>query len=398
MSRTVVIAAVSALLFGTLLGASCGADELVAPAALKQENIQQCRNFDQIMPNFLKAISTGQTDGLKTVIEGQLLVSPRADVPPPINDVLRAVFVTLNRLATKPAEAGAARGQYCRPSESPPPLLESNELCEIRRSLEVLVHQGKGIDAINVTGPLFTSVIDYIVGRGTDRTPHYEVASVFSGLCTQDANCQLSNGLDLIIGFSSYLQLQDGKQLVTDLFVLAEKPSFQELLAPTGGLTEDGFVAIFRALRPAIAAADPAAIDTAINSLPFSQQSKTDLKPVIEDLKKILVTPALINPTRKALTCLERKDPKEDLARMLYRLAIRDAQAQLGITKLVAALKGLQEVDKRGSIIFVLNTLASAVRDDDQAIDSAASVCRTILSTTPAAGQTRGNAELVLPT
>ncbi len=397
MSRTVVFSGLGALAIGTILGAACSAENTIAPAAVKRENIQQCRTFSQILPNFEKAISTGQTDGLKTVIEGQLLVSPRPGVPPPINDVLRAIFLTLNSLALKPAEVGAAAGQFCAPNVSPPSLSEANALCEVRRALDVLVHQGKGIDAINVLSPMLQSVIDYIVGRGTDGKTHYEISSIFSGLCAQDMNCQLSNGLDLAIGFSAYLQLQDGKTLVNDLFVLAEKPSFRALLDPTAGLSEDGFVAILKALRPAIQAADPQAVDTAINSLPLSQQTKDDLAPVVADLKKVLITPALIVPTRRALTCIAAKDLSDQLPRMLYRLAIRDKLATLGITKLVATLKGLNDIDSRGSMISLVGTLASAVRDDDQAIDSAASVCRTMLSTAPVPGQTRGNAELILP-
>ncbi len=398
MSRTVVLTCSLALVAGAFFGASCGADELVAPAALKQENIQQCRSYEKIMPNFLKAINAGQTEGLKSVVQGQLLVSPREGVPPPINDVLRAVFLTLNRLSLKPAEKGAARGQYCAPRESPPPIGEANEICEVRRSLEVLIHEGKGIGALNVVSPIVQSVIDYITGRGTGRVAHYEVAQTMSNLCTQDFNCRLSNSLDLTINFSAYLQLQDGKQLVSDLFTLAGKESFQQLLLPSNALTEDGFVAILQALRPAIQAADPAALDTAVSALPLSQQAKNDLKPLVEDLKKILMTPALIGPVRNALTCIQAKDTNDSIARMLYRLAIRDQQATLGITKLVESLKGLQQIDSRGSLIYLAGTLASAVRNDEQAIDSAASVCRTLLSTTPAPGQVRGNAELVLGT
>ena len=48
-------------------------------------------------------------------------------------------------------------------------------------------------------------------------------------------------------------------------------------------------------------------------------------------------------------------------------------------------------------MVYLIGTLAAAVRDDEQAIDSAASVCRTMLSTAPVPGQTRGNAELILP-
>src|SRR4051812_27671394 len=95
-----IVAGGVGMAFGVL--AACGADDLVAPAAESQGDIQQCRDFDHLMPNFVKALNTGQTENLRVVVENQLLKSNREDVPPPVNDVLRAVFTTLTRLAQKP--------------------------------------------------------------------------------------------------------------------------------------------------------------------------------------------------------------------------------------------------------------------------------------------------------
>ncbi|MBE2251321.1 MAG: hypothetical protein IAE78_17400 [Myxococcus sp.] len=388
--------AASAFLVGLCLGA-CGADKEVAPEPAEPA-MQQCRRFDQLMPRFVDAISTGKTQNLKTVVENQLLKTSREDEPPPINDVLRIIFSTLNALASKPPEPGGTKDAYCAPSSAPPPLNLANEVCELRRSIEVLVHQGKGLDAIAVIEPQLQGIIDYMTGTGTsvDKAPHYEVAAAFSNLCSNTDQCRMSNGLDLIIAFTDYANTVPGRKLVQDLNTLGTKPSLTAFLAPQN-LTEDGFVAISRALIPAIQGADPQALQNAFDQLPLSAELKADLGPIVEDLKVILQTPTLIEPTRKALNCLTVSDRNSDVVRMLYRLAIRDMRPEFGVTRLSQVFRQLQDVDQRGSLIFLANTLAKAVRSDETAITAAASTCKTLLSTSVPAGQAQSNAQLAMP-
>lgn len=360
--------------------------------------MQQCRSFEQIMPRFVSAISTGKTQNLKTVVENQLLKTSRDDVPPPLNDVLRIIFVTLNALASKPPEPGGTKDAYCAPPNAPPPLNLANEVCELRRAIDSLVHQGKGLDAVAVIEPQLQGIIDYMTGTGTssDRTPHYEVAAAFSNLCSNTAQCQLSNGLDLIIAFTDYSNTPPGRKLVQDLNTLGSKGSLTAFLAPQN-LSEDGFVSISRALIPAVQGADPVALQNAFDQLPLSPELKTDLAPIVDDLKVILQTPGLIDPTRKALNCITVSDRNSDIVRMLYRLAIRDMRPEFGVTRLSQLFKQLQDVDQRGSLIYLANTLAKAVRSDETAISSAASTCKTLLSTSVPAGQSQSNAQLALP-
>jgi hypothetical protein len=384
-----------------LVALSCGAENDVAPAAEQRADIMECRGIDQLMPNFELAISQGRTEGLKHLVETQLLTPLRQGDSPPINDVLRAIFRTLDAFARKPPEPGAQGADYCAPTSSPPPLAAANELCEMRRAMDVLVHQGKGIDAINLVEPQLNTALGYITGEGLDckgraRTPHYEVSAIFSGMCTQDANCKLENGLDLVIAFTAYAETPDGKALIQHLNDLATKPSITGLLAPQN-LTEDDMVAIVRGLLPAIMGADAAGLENAFNSLPLPAEVKADLSPVVEDLKKILLRPDLITPVRRALTCFNGKDKNLDLVRMIYRLAIEEGCPEFGLTRLTAALKGVQEVDTRGSLIHLAGTLATAVRSDETAIDSAAIVCAKLFSTARAPGEARSNAELALP-
>ncbi|MBL8923993.1 MAG: hypothetical protein JNJ54_34370 [Myxococcaceae bacterium] len=376
---------------------ACGADKEVAPAPAVPQ-MQQCRRFEELMPRFVGAISTGKTQNLKTVVENQLLKTPREDVPPPLNDVLRIIFVTLNALASKPPEPGGTKDNYCAPANMPPPLNLANEVCELRRALDTLVHQGKGLEALAVIEPQLQGILDYMTGTGTssDKQPHYEVAAAFSNLCANTAQCQLTNGLDLIIAFTDFSNTPAGRKLVQDLNTLGTKGSLTAFLAPQN-LSEDGFVAISRALIPAVQAADPQALQSAFDQLPLSPELKADLGPIVEDLKVILQQPAIVEPMRKALNCITVADRNSDIVRMLYRLAIRDMRPEFGVTRLSQIFKQLQDVDQRGSLIFLANTLAKAVRSDETAITSAASTCKTLLSTAVPPGQSQSNAQLALP-
>ncbi len=406
-----IVAGVVGVAFGVT--AACGANDLVAPAAESKGDIQQCRDFDHLMPNFVKALNTGQTENLRVVIEKQLLKPAREDVPPPVTDVLRSIFVTLTRLAQKPPEAGAKSGQYCASAEAAPPLEQSNELCEMRRSLDLLVHQGKGIDAVNLVRPQLLGVLNYLVGKSKDGQQHYEIAAILSGACSQDANCQLSNGLDLVIAFSDYLRTAQGKKLSDDLNALLTKPSVTAFMDPTK-FKEDDFVNLAKFLIPVIRSASPAELDKLFNGnqLPLPPDLKNDLKPVVADLKDILGHPELMTPTKAALQCIWGDSPPAgsgtacwsgkdgcnfDLLRMMHRLAIRDALPEFGVTRLAQVLKGIQQVDTRGSLVYLAGTLARAVKSDEQAIDSAAAVCKTLLSNSPVSGQARPNAQMVTP-
>jgi hypothetical protein len=395
MRRQVISFAVAAL-GGGLLAVACGAGNLEAPPADANPNLEQCRSFEQLMPNFVAAIDQGRTQNLKVVVEQQLLTPLRAGDSPPAADVLRAVFSTLTAYASEPPEIGAKSGQYC--ADPAPALAQANKLCEMRRALAVLVHDGKGIDAINLLDPQLTILLNYLTGTGVDcqgkpRTVnHYEVSNLFSRMCAQDANCQLGNGLDLVDGFTAYVQTTPGKKLVADLNVLAQKQSLLDTLKPSN-LSEDQAVALVKGLIPVIQSADSASLKSTFNNLPLSASLKMDLQPIVDDLVDVLNHPEIITPTHNALNCLIVKDTNYDIARMVYRLAVAEQCPEFGVTKLANTLQGLETVDSRGSLVYVANVLSTSIRADDTAVDSAALVCKTLFSN----GGNPSNAQLVLP-
>lgn len=391
-------------LVGLVLGAgiaACGAEEHfpVAPA-----NVQQCRSFEQLMPNFVKAIDQGQTANLKRVIEKQLLKPLREGQPPPVNEVMRAIFSTLTRFANEPPERGAAAGQLCAAGDalSGVPLSEGNDLCELRRALQVLVHDGKGVEAIGLFTPQMQTILDDVTGTGQtcdgkkSRTAHYAVAEVIGGFCAQNATCRLRDVLDLVAAFADYFYTPEGRTLVGDLNDLANKPAILGLLDPSK-LTEADTVAIARALIPAVRGADADAFEKAFSQLPLDDGVKAALRPLVDDLKKILLRPELMGPIRQGLACLTSADKNDEVVRLLYRVAIAEKCPEFALERLTSVLKGLQAVDTRGSLIFVAGAVARPVRSDDSAVDSAAQVCRTFFSSDIAPGEVMTNAQLVLP-
>jgi hypothetical protein len=385
-----------------LVGLACGGDNAEAPGPVyKNAQALKCRSFAQLVPNFLAFIDSGRTANLACVVKAHLLVGRTPDDPPPINDVLRAVFALLNGFAHEPAELNAVPGTQCAPDADEtlwPPPDQANQLCEMRRTLYTLIHKGEGIDAVNLIAPDLSGVIDYITGKGKDMTPHYEVSGVVSRMCSQNAQCQISDTLDVLVALSAYLQDSAGKKTLMDLKDLVNSPGIQMFLnsSAPNSLTEDGAVALAKVAIPAIQSASPDDLQNLLDQPPLNTFKDT-LQPVVDDVKIVMMTPALYNPLKRVLTCLTWADTNYELIRMLYRLGLRDALPQFGITALAMLFDNLQGLDPRGALVHLLGTVASAVRADPTAVDSAASVCQTLFSTAIPEGQAQSNAQLGLP-
>lgn len=384
-----------------VVGLSCGALDQQAPRAVQraQGDIEQCKSFEQLMPNFIAALKNNRTENLARLIKTQLLVSPRDGVPPPVMDVLRAVFNTLATFAHRTPERGAPAGELC--AVMPPPLEASNELCEMRRALDLLVHEGKGLDALKLLDPLLRDVIGYVLGKSSDATPHYEVTTAISGLFAQDKVCQLNDTLDLTIAMVKFLESPKGQPLFDHLNGVVDSAGFKALLGSTNPetLKEEDLVNLSKVLLSAIKSAQPADLDNLLNN-PLLSKYKADFQPVVGDLKVLLdpsTQPSVTVPMRKVLTCVEEKDKNSDLIRMLYRLALRDKKPELGLTKIVGVLRGIRELDQRGSFIHLIGTLAAVLRADSLGVDAAAKVVSTLLAPRAVPPEVRSNAELALP-
>src|SRR5690606_24572458 len=127
---------------------------------------------------------------------------------------------------------------------------------------------------------------------------------------------------------------------------------------------------------------------------------RPEAQALVADLKKVLdpkLEPNILGPLKAVVVCARSSDPERDLVRMFYRLGLEADLPQFGLTEIVDALVGLRETDDRGTLLHLANTLARAVRSDEQAVTSAAKVCETMFSTRVPPGQSHSPAELALP-
>lgn len=398
------LAATSVLMGPALIAAAaCGANGVDAPErrVSKEAELQQCRTFDELMPRFHAALNTGQTEGLRVVIQNHLLQPERPGEPPPINDVLRSIFMNLARFAAQPPELGASANEVC--AQTPPPVELAHPLCEMRRAMDTLVHEGKGLDALKLVDPLLAAVFDYVRGRPPAAAqPHYEVATAIHSLCQQNAHCGTSDTLDLVIAFTTYMESTEGRASIDRTVALVNNPALQPFLQDDGAQYggENGIVALVDVLITTVLGMDdPADLDALpIDQMPADLQP--DMRAGLADLKSMLDParqPNILVPLKKVLNCYRNGDANRDIVRMVYRLGLESNVPEFGLTTIVGAVQGLRDTDQRGTLIHLVLTLSKALRTDEQAMDSLARVCRAMFSTEVAPGETRSPAELALP-
>ncbi len=362
---------------------SCGADDLVAPRKVKAAELTSCRSFEQLMPRFTDAISSGQTEGLRQVLKDELLVGT-SSAPSPLLDLLRSVFATFGVFARQPAEQGAAPGQVC--AAVPPPVASAHPLCEMRRAMDSLVHDGKGMTALQLVDPQISAVFNYILGAApSSSVPHYEVSTVVQRMCAQNAVCQISDTLDLVIAFTAFAESPDGRAVLDNTRTLLHNPALQPFLTNKseqyGG--ETGVIALVRLVLQTVQAMDdPSDLDALpISALPpalrqDAQRSLADLKILLDPRRE----PNVLRPLKKVTGCLNSSDPNLDAVRMFYRLWFDAKLPEFSFVNTIDAVVGLRDNDARGSLVHLTRTLAEVVRKDESAVDSAAKVCQVLFA------------------
>lgn len=410
-------AACACLAAGALAASSCGADGLQAPAPERPPvDVTQCKEFEALVPAFHRAAQGGRLEPLAEVVRERLAQpGPRGEAPP-ISDVLRAIFNTLNRFASLPPEAGAPAGELCVRS-SPgsslsldaglPPPAEAQPLCEIRRATDALLHAGQGREALELLEPQVVGILNYVVGR--DRrvptqsvAPHYEVAGVLSNMCQQSAVCRMEDTLDLVNGFVAWLQTPEGDASLARVELLLQNPALAPFLTGEGTTYggENGVVALADVIIQVVRGMEtPDDLDALpLDALPDTL--RPDAEAGLADLKLLLAPdrhPNVLVPLKKVLGCNAAQDADRAVVRMVYRLALQEKLPEFGFTRLIATVKGLRAVDSRGTLLQLARTLLVAVRSDERAVQSAARVCEELFRAVPSPGETQSNASRVLP-
>lgn len=380
---------------------ACGAENAVAPRAEQPAALDSCRGEEGLAPRFREAIAKGRTEGLRQVMSEMLTAGSRGDDPSPLHSVMRALFVTVSRLARSPAEANAPVGQVC--ATPAPPLQDAHPLCEMRRAGRLLVHEGKGNEWLALLDPMISGILNYIIGKEpSSSVPHYELARVIHGMCGQNATCQVSDTLDMVVALLAFAETQEGADALTHLSKLIQNPALQPFLTDDGEQYggEAGFVALLKILFTTIQSMEsPDELDVfPVDQLPVGLRA--DVKKGLDYIKAMLDTnrtPNVLAPTKKVLYCHQTQDANMDLLRMFYRLALDRKLDAFGLRELAQTLDTLRQADSRGSLLFLVRQIVEGLAQDEGAVDGAAQLCRTFMSTTPGARGAPSNAERVLP-
>lgn len=396
----VVVACLALVALGVAV--ACGAEDKVAPRPEQAEaQLASCQSFEELMPRFNHVMSSGVLSGLRDVMTSSLLtVEGRPGEPPPVNDLLRAAVRIMNTWAKLPPEPGAASGAPC--AVEPPDLTGATPLCEARRAMETMVHQGHGKSAAKMLDPMIAGLLDYLVGRPpSSSSPHYEVAAVLAGMCQQNRACQLTDTLDLLIGLTAFLETADGRAAMDRTTALIFSPELAPYFSSDGKQFGDeaGIVALVRSLLTILQGMEnPSELDSLdLSILPDDIEPK--LREGMADLKLLLDpnrVPNVLGPLKKVVSCYTTQDPNSEVIRMVYRLGFEADHPAFGIYALVETIDGVRKEDARGSLLFVVRELLQELKKDELAVDAAAQVCATLLSTETSQGG-QSNAEQVLP-
>jgi hypothetical protein len=381
---------------------ACGADSLQAPAVQRAPASSQCSSISDLMPVFLNATRSGKTAGLQYVVQTYLTSTAPDQHIPALNAIFGATLRSVSKFAAQPAEAGAPPGERCAVQE--PPLAEAHPLCETRRALKHLVHNGAGVQAMELADPLMSAVINYVVGREpSSSVPHYnEIGPVLSGMCEQSATCNMKDTLELLSGMLAFAQTPEGQAGLDRLETLVNHPDLQLYLTDDGNDYggEKGFVALARLLMQTVEGMDDPSDLNALPTAAFPAAIRPLLETGIGDLKLMLSStrsPNILRPLQKVSHCVGLKDPQLNLVRMIYRLSIEAPIPEFGLHNMVHILAELRRSDSRGSLMWIGAKFIQTLKDDDQAADAAAYACRTLFSTQMEPGKLKSNAEMALP-
>jgi hypothetical protein len=247
-------------------------------------------------------------------------------------------------------------------------------------------------------------VLNYVIGRApSSDVPHFtELAPVFSGMCEQSVVCHTNDTLDLVIALTAYAQTAEGRVSLDRMEALVNHPALQPYIVDDGNTYggEEGLVSLTRLVLRTVQSMDDPSDLNALPTSSFPESMRAQLELALSDMKSLLSatrSPNVLKPLQKVSTCLTLKDSRMETVRMAYRLGLEKQLPEFGIHNIVHVIKGLRDADSRGSLLRLGQLFAEAVRADDQAVNAAATVCRSMFSLQPEPGQLKTNVELALP-
>lgn len=426
----------SLLALVTLGFSPCGAEMKDSPTlGQPPPNPESCKTFSALSPALEDALRADGVSGLRGLVT-QLSQPPEGGGAPPLNQVLQALFVALHAFAADPPEAGNTDG-LCN-EVSPPPLAETNRLCDLRRALKIYVHQGQASKSLHAFDPIVAGVLDYITGKlPAADVPHYEIARDLELMCTQTGQCDPHHTFALVKGVTGYLTPRRAQQTLAHVQGLLDDPRLLGsggLLSALSGGTPDGgtgneagFELITDELICAVSAIDPNASPDAGGPFgPIDQLLTGTLYPLIDrnyppqdiplpdggsfhsdlhaeiavgadDLKQMLdpnLPEPVLQPLQQSLACLSvaatpehpslcGKVLRPGFVPMIFHLGF-EAKV-VGLSQIIDGARELVQTDAQseepGMVMFLLHDVATALDRDEEALSALTTLCHTALAT-----------------
>lgn len=333
----------------------------------------------------------------------------------PLADILQLTFRGVATISRDPPEPGAPDGSKCVSAVVAQGLdpTQRNRLCELRRSLDVLLLQNGGQQLLNDPNVSATVValIHYVEGK-LDGTPHYDL---FTGLGRMAQNpgaaggrCDPHNLYNLLDAAFAYLTPEAAASLLGTLQTLLNDPYTKQFLGnlSTGNNASgrDSIVVLVNGLQPAlVAAASGTALLKVVNDqvlTPFvyksstaPQQFKDEVKAVVDQISLLLGDQSgIFPPLQDALACIgdpvircadanNCTDHVNDLVGALYGVLSRpQASGGLDLATLLGAVKTLVSLDSTGQTARTLRLVIKSINDSQEATDGVAQLLAQVLT------------------
>lgn len=317
----------------------------------------------------------------------------------PLADLLGMTFRGMATISRDSNETATGRCASATEAASLP-AGKINRMCEVRRTLDVLLQQN-GADKVlndpNLTAVLL-ALLDYAQGKGYAR-PHYDLFTTLGRMAGNPGVCEPLNAYALIDKLLGWLTPANAVPVLDHLAALLDDPEMQTFLSKvSSGGSEQGraaVITIVKSLTPSLINAKSgkeamgpiADLVTSLVLKPeaaYSQAFKNKVKAVLDDVKVLLdaqdAPPAqplgLWEPLRLTLVCLANPDVDKngELVGAIYDLvslrSLGPSVPGVDLPTLLKALKTIAGFDPTGQVMRTLRLVVNSIAADEAATEA----------------------------
>ena len=337
----------------------------------------------------------------------------------PLTDVLGVTLRAMVTIAVDPAESsvGPAPGCLSAAQAKDLPIEKRNRMCELRRTLDILLQQNGGSTLVNdpQIHKVLLSLIDYVQGKtDPDHKTHYDLLTPIGRMAGADtASCDPAALWTLLDKMFGYLTPQIAGAQLGAVQVLLSDPYTKQFLANLSGSGgaqgRDAMILLFHTLAPSITsaangAAALSAVDNLLNGLVYGSSSvpqsfKDEVKAVMDNASGLLAdSTGIFPPLQKMLACagsaeVRCVDPSscsthdDELIGALYDILSKpEASGGVDLATLVGALKTLTTLDQTGQMGRTIRMIVQGIEgspdpnDPHEARDAVAELASSSLT------------------